>query len=151
MTPMARNRMTDCNLAEIMKTAEALPHLNALIVVNNGTNKRMGLAARNLFTRLRGSIPDVVLGNVLVVLTNCDGLTKKFQVKTLEKDLPGVTIKDDTWFCMQNSAFSTNPKEWVLPANAAAFERVQSSWKVRFDGRSLQSFLLQLLPNNALL
>lgn len=118
------------NLAHILKTIEALPHLNALIVTTNGTLERLGVAARNVLSKLRGSIPDVILEHVLIISTNCDPLTANFKVDTLRTDLPGVKIAKDTCYTMQNAAFSSDPRKWADPEHKAAFERLASCWKV---------------------
>ncbi|GAQ80006.1 hypothetical protein KFL_000440080 [Klebsormidium nitens] len=123
----------DLNLNKIFEAAESLPHLNALIIVANGSNQRLDATMKNVFARFRGSIPDVTLNSVLVVLTNCDRLAKNFDIETLNEDLPGVTVTAGTWYCMQNSAFSSHPDTWAQPENAPAFALLQAAWQISMD------------------
>ncbi len=61
---------------KILKAAEGLDALHALILVVNGSDARRNIAVQNTFNRLRNNLPDSVIQNTLAVFTNCNSLTR---------------------------------------------------------------------------
>lgn len=66
----------DVNLDNILGKASSLSHISAVIMVANGSQSRQTITMKNVFTLLRGHLPDAVLKNTLVVLTNCTKMTR---------------------------------------------------------------------------
>ena len=66
----------DEHLDNITKFATTLQHLNAVLLIVNGTAEKDSVTIRNVFVRLRGHLPDSVLDNVLVCFTNCTSCTR---------------------------------------------------------------------------
>lgn len=111
-----------------------MPFISAIVLVANGSVARQTMNVRNVFTLLRGHMPDAVLTNTLGVLTNCyyssryiclnpSGLRTLLSLANPEnnkliwmrrcrnldpKVLPMKIVKEHL-FHMQNSAFSTDP------------------------------------------
>lgn len=98
----------DEHIVKIMAAAENRGNLSAIIIVINGTVARATVNLRNTLTLLKGSVPDVLLKNLLVVLTNCSKATANFDLKQLE---PWKVPKDNV-FHMNNSALSMPVEEW---------------------------------------
>eukprot|EP00735_Rhodelphis_limneticus_P007607 TRINITY_DN20184_c0_g1::TRINITY_DN20184_c0_g1_i1::g.30328::m.30328 TRINITY_DN20184_c0_g1::TRINITY_DN20184_c0_g1_i1::g.30328 ORF type:complete len:237 (+),score=41.11,AIG1/PF04548.11/1.2e-11,MMR_HSR1/PF01926.18/1.2e-11,Dynamin_N/PF00350.18/0.12,Dynamin_N/PF00350.18/0.0021,DUF258/PF03193.11/6.8e-06,IIGP/PF05049.8/8.7e-06,G-alpha/PF00503.15/0.0033,G-alpha/PF00503.15/4.2,Septin/PF00735.13/2.8e-05,GTP_EFTU/PF00009.22/3.4e-05,FtsK_SpoIIIE/PF01580.13/0.00011,FeoB_N/PF02421.13/0.39,FeoB_N/PF02421.13/0.6 len=89
----------DENLNNILETAENLDSLAAVILLLNGTNARMTINLKNVMVRLRNSIPDVALDNMVIVLTNCFKHESNFDPSEL------ADFNTDHVFFMNNSAF----------------------------------------------
>ncbi len=66
----------DEHLDKILEAAANLPFLSAIILVANGSVARETMNIKNVFTLLRGNMPDAVLDNTLAVFTNCNSLTR---------------------------------------------------------------------------
>lgn len=66
----------DVNLDNILEKAASLSHISAVVMVANGSQSRHTITMKNVFTLVRGHLPDAVLKNTLVVLTNCTKLTR---------------------------------------------------------------------------
>ena len=84
-------------------------NLNAFIVVINGTAARDTVNIRNTLARMRSSMPDAFLKNLLVVLTNCSSVGFNFALDSLK---PWVIPKENV-FHMDNLAFSTKKDTWA--------------------------------------
>ena len=90
------------NLQLIMEAAEKADGLSALVVVVNGTTPRLTTNMKNVFERLKGTLPDVFFENIILILTNCLPHTKNFNVKKFKAEV----VEPRKIFHMQNSAFS---------------------------------------------
>ena len=66
----------DANLDNILEKASSLSHISAIILVANGSQVRETITMKNVFTLLRGHLPDAVLQNALFILSNCTKLTR---------------------------------------------------------------------------
>ena len=64
------------HLDHILQTASELPFISAIILVANGAVARETMNIKNMFTLLRGNMPDAVLDNTVAILTNCDSLSR---------------------------------------------------------------------------
>jgi len=60
----------------ILEAAGKLPQISAIILLANGSQVRKTMSIKNVFTLLRGHLPDAVLENTLAVLTNCSASTR---------------------------------------------------------------------------
>jgi len=94
-----------------------------VIIVVNGTTGRLTLNLRNVIARLRGNLPDVVMDNVIVVLTNAKRHEANFNISSLQ--LHGTVYP----YYMQNSAFSQDPNTW----DQAALDALQFDWDASMD------------------
>ncbi|DBA73435.1 TPA: hypothetical protein ACH3X1_011471 [Trebouxia sp. C0004] len=99
-----KDHRDDSKIDKILKAAEGLEALHALVLVVNGSDARINIAVQNTFNRLRNNLPDSVIQNTLAVLTNCKSLTRNFSPQHLP-----VPVKPEHIFRMNNSAFSTDP------------------------------------------
>ncbi|KAF2073583.1 hypothetical protein CYY_005100 [Polysphondylium violaceum] len=100
-------KQDDINIDKIIDAAEKAKSLSAIILLINGTVPRMTINLQNALSRLRGSIPDSLLNNIFLVLTNCLNCDKNFDLDSIQ-----INIKPSNIFFMNNSAFSTNPTTW---------------------------------------
>lgn len=66
----------DEHLDKILEAAARLPFISAIILVANGSVARETITIKNVFTLLRGHMPDAVMENTLAVLTNCTSITR---------------------------------------------------------------------------
>lgn len=98
----------DENIAKIMSAAEVCRDLTAVMIVINGTAARTTVNLQNTLTRMKGAMPDELLNNLIVVLTNCNEDTCTFDLKSLN---PWSVAKNNKFY-MQNSAFVKHPDEW---------------------------------------
>lgn len=95
----------EANIDVIIKGAEAQEDINALIFVLNGSVARLTSNIKWVFTKLKGTIPDNVLTNSIVVFTRVVN-----EKANLFKDVRSVFGFDPVAkFYMDNSTFSLNP------------------------------------------
>ncbi|CAF2505528.1 unnamed protein product [Rotaria sp. Silwood2] len=111
------------NMNKIIDGVESLGGLSAVIIVVNGTTGRLTLNLRNVIARLRGNLPDVVMDNVIVVLTNAKRHEANFNISSLQ--LHGTVYP----YYMQNSAFSQDSNTW----DQAALDALQFDWDASMD------------------
>lgn len=104
----------DKNVEHILAIAEACEKLSAICIVFNGTIIRATANIINTLVRLQGSVPDVLLKNLIIVLTNCNNrMAVNFDPKVC---LGGWDVPEVNIFCIQNSAFSKHPEQWQSKA-----------------------------------
>jgi predicted GTPase len=109
------------NIAKILKQAEDLDSLAAIVLIVNGTCSRLTFNMQNVLVRFKGSLPDTVLNNIFVVFTNCDSeLNRNFDLAVLTKYFKPRHISH-----MQNLAFASNPEKWV----GKALQQVKHTWE----------------------
>ncbi|CAI4220875.1 unnamed protein product, partial [Auanema sp. JU1783] len=99
----------DQHITKIMTAAEKTGSMAGIIIVINGTVARATVNLRNTLVRLRSSVPDILLNNLVVVLTNCSVSTANFDLESLEP----WTISEDNVFYMNNSAVSKPRQSWI--------------------------------------
>jgi GTPase Era involved in 16S rRNA processing len=113
----------DKNIVKIIDSVENLGGLTAVIIVVNGSVSRLTVNLRNVIARLRGNLPDIVMSNVILVLTNTTRYAANFSISALE--LSGNIYP----YYMQNSAFSQDPSKWTAPV----LEALQHDWDQAMD------------------
>nr|XP_029729931.1 uncharacterized protein LOC115267199 [Aedes albopictus] len=113
----------DFNVRQIMGAAEQSGMLTAIILVINGTQARATVTLRNTLCLLRSSIPDVLLQNLVVVLTNCSVTTVNFDLVHLEP----WTIAESNVFHMNNCALSRPVSQWTKN------ERMKKSMEMEWE------------------
>ncbi|OQV13564.1 hypothetical protein BV898_12201 [Hypsibius exemplaris] len=114
----------DLNLERIRTAAEKAGTFAAVIVVINGTAPRATVTLNNTMTRLKGSMPDVLLNNLLILLTNCSRTGHNFQLASLSD---WNVDRARNVFFMNNSAFSHHPAEWSRGSPEA--KEVSQQWE----------------------
>lgn len=106
------------NIKKITTAVEQLGGLTCVIIVVNGAACRLTLNLQNVIILLRGNLPDVVMDNVIVVLTNAKRHEATFKINALE--LHGNVYP----YYFQNSAFCKNPSTW----NSSVKSSLQQDW-----------------------
>jgi len=100
------HKQDERNISKILDVACRETHITAIVVVINGAVPRLLLGLESAMTRFKGSLPDVVLQNIVVVLTNTAKRSmSNFQIEKL-------FFRPAKLFFMSNSAFSTDPTTW---------------------------------------
>jgi len=98
--------LDDKNINTILQAAENAKHLTAIVLVFNGRIARITVNVNNTIARMKSAIPDVLLDNLILVLTNCSSRrTAVFEVDSLP-------WKPSYIAYMENTVFSTDPKKW---------------------------------------
>lgn len=106
------------NIIKIVESAENLGGLTAVIIVVNGAVARLTVNLRNVLVRLRGNLPDIVMDNIIIVLTNSARYAANFTIDAL-----GMSGNIYPYY-MQNSAFSQDPNTWTT----SAMELLKFDW-----------------------
>ncbi|XP_062701200.1 uncharacterized protein LOC134285125 [Aedes albopictus] len=110
------------NMQQIMGAAEQSGVLTAIILVINGTQTRATVTLCRTLCLLRSSIPDVLLQNLIVVLTNCSSATVNFDLARLEP----WTVPMANVFHMNNCAFSRPVSQWTI--NERMKQNLEREW-----------------------
>ncbi|CAF1476064.1 unnamed protein product [Rotaria sordida] len=74
----------DKNITSIINAVEGLSGLTTVIIVVNGAVCRLTVNLRNVIARLRGNLPDIVMDNVILVLTNTARHGANFNISSFE-------------------------------------------------------------------
>jgi hypothetical protein len=119
------------NVDRIFECIQGFQHLSALVLVLNGTQARLTVNIRNVLERFRDRIPDIIYGNIIVILTNCALHTVNFGSVKLLNHAP--------IFHMQNSAFSSDAQTW----SSQTREILQRDWNVSMQ--TMNEFIKTLL------
>ncbi|XP_029710189.2 uncharacterized protein LOC109402189 [Aedes albopictus] len=117
----------ESNIQQSMGAAEQSGVLTAIILVINGTQTRATVTLCRTLCLLRSSIPDVLLQNLVVVLTNCSSATVNFDLARLEP----WTVPEANVFHMNNCAFSRPVSQWTK--NAAMQQILKIEWKCSME------------------
>ncbi|GAM21993.1 hypothetical protein SAMD00019534_051680 [Acytostelium subglobosum LB1] len=96
----------EININKIINAADQASSLSAIILLINGKDCRDVISLKSAITRLQGSIPDVILNNLVIVFTKCQEYNRNFDLKALGN------LQSRSVFHMENSAFSTDPATW---------------------------------------
>ncbi|CAF3880877.1 unnamed protein product [Rotaria sp. Silwood1] len=124
------------NIKRIFDLVQQMETLTAILLIINGTQPRLTFNIEYVLQQFRHWLPNVVLDNVIVILTNCNRYTFNFEPETI--GLPS-TVKT---FYMQNSAFSNNPKK----VHSQFKQRLEDDWKQSMDTLNEVIGLLYTLP-----
>jgi hypothetical protein len=107
------------NIENILKKASEVNYITAIILVINGSHARKTTTLKYVLNKLEGTVPDSLLKNLIVVLTNCDENSCNFDLKLLKG------LNDKYVYYMQNSAFSNDQTS----KSEKAWNRLESDWK----------------------
>ncbi|KXJ69383.1 hypothetical protein RP20_CCG027386 [Aedes albopictus] len=111
------------NILKIMDVAETTGTIAAIMLVVNGTVARTTKNLKDTINLMKSSVPDVLLSNLVVVLTNCSSTSSNFQFSALDP----WTIEEKNKFYMNNSALSHPKKTWI--DDLEKFEEIEYGWK----------------------
>lgn len=98
------------NLLKILGAMSKFGTISGIIVVINGREARLHTVIKASLETLKGNIPDRLRDNVIVVFTNCNRITRNFQMASLYEYF---TPSEDKVFYMDNSAFGSDPSSRV--------------------------------------
>jgi len=96
----------ESNINKMIDAITKLGNLTSVIILLNGSISRLTIHLRTIIACLNGNIPDVILENVIVILTNVKKHESPFDLKVL--NLHGKVYP----FYMQNDAFVSDPQTW---------------------------------------
>ncbi|KXJ80558.1 hypothetical protein RP20_CCG024492 [Aedes albopictus] len=106
-----------------MEVAEMTGTIAAIMLVVNGTVARTTSNLKDTINMMKSSVPDVLLSNIMVVLTNCYESSVNFEFKALNP----WTISDKNRFYMNNSALSRPINTWI--DDPEKFDEIEYAWK----------------------
>ncbi|CAF1034179.1 unnamed protein product [Rotaria magnacalcarata] len=108
----------EINMNKIIETVTQLDNLTAIILIVNGSMSRLTMNFRYAINCLNSNIPDIVLENVIVILTNVKKHESPFDIRVL--NLHGNIYP----FYMQNGAFVSDPRTW----SKSIHDELQYEW-----------------------
>ncbi|CAF1559846.1 unnamed protein product, partial [Didymodactylos carnosus] len=106
------------NLAHIFDTILESRDVTAILLLLNGAQGRHITTVKNVLTRIEDRLPNNILSNVIIILTNCRSHSVNFDPEKV-----GLSTKATVLY-MQNSAFSSHPNTW----NAEIVSALQRDW-----------------------
>ncbi|CAF3940745.1 unnamed protein product, partial [Rotaria sp. Silwood1] len=112
------SKQDSINMDKIITAVESLGALTTVIIVVNGSVCREHLVLRNVVARLQGHLPNAVMKQVIVILTNAKRHEATFDLKLLH--LHGIVYP----YYMQNAAFCSDPNEW----DESTMEALEIDW-----------------------
>ena len=113
----------EMNVHQIVESIIQLGHLTAVIVVVNGAQSRLSSNLRSVIASLHDHLPDSILNNVIVLLTNVRKHQSTFDLRVL--DFHGHVFP----FYMQNGAFVSDRQAW----QASTRDELQADWNRSMD------------------
>ena len=119
----------EANLQSIFQEASQQPFISSIVLIINGTLSRETTSLKFVLESIKGSVPDSLLKNVILVFTNCSETTKNFP-DSLLKDLPSNHV-----FYMQNNAFSND----LTNATDKLWRQLENEWENSME--TLESFV----------
>ncbi len=111
------------NLQSIFAEASQHTFISAIALIINGTLSRETTSLKYVLESIKGSVPDSLLNNIVIVFTNCNETTVNFDLKLLSG------ISTNNIFFMQNNAFSNN----LANANDKLWRQVETEWENSMD------------------
>ena len=109
---------SETNQNKMLDAITELSDLTAIVIVINGSLNRLSKHLRTIISQFNGNLPDVVLENVIVILTNAKKHESSFDLNVL--NLRGRVYP----FYMQNGAFVSNPSTW----RQSTRDELQQDW-----------------------
>ena len=106
------------NIENILSKAAEVNYITAIVLVINGSHARKTTTLKYVLNKLEGTVPDSLLKNLIIILTNCDENSCNFDLKLLKG------LSDKYVFHMQNNAFSNNQTS----KSEKAWNRLSSDW-----------------------
>ena len=125
------SKQDEINIGKILQAAGEEECITAIVVVINGSVPRELLGIKAAMVRFQGSIPDVVMNNMVAVFTNATKSSVNFPMKNLP-------FNPAAKYYMKNSAFSSDPNKWDAEDRQELEADFQSSLK------TIETMLLRL-------
>jgi hypothetical protein len=101
-------RQDETNIETILNAINSLQGLTSVVIVVNGSMARITTNFRSVLSALRGNLPDIVLDNVILILSHVKRHQSTFDIKKTLK-MNGTHVYP---YYMQNSAFAQDPTSW---------------------------------------
>jgi hypothetical protein len=125
----------EINNNKILDAITQLGNLTSIIIVVNGSINRLTTHIQSIITCLNGNIPDIILENIIVILTHVKKHESAFDLNLL--NLHGKVYP----FYMQNCAFVSDPQTWKNTIR----DEIQSNWnhsmnQIKFILQTIDSF-----------
>ena len=114
------------NMQIILNSAINANELSAIVLIMNGTSARITTNIKNMLAKFRGSVPDSINNNVIVIFTMCREDTCNF------KDFDELGISKDKVFYINNTAFSSDPK--TLSGSSRALQELEWTESMKICG-----------------
>ena len=129
------SEQNEINMNKIIDVITRLGHLTTMMIVINGSISRLNTCLRSIITCLNENIPDMILENVIVILTNVKKHESPFDLKML--NLHGKVYP----FYMQNNAFVSDPQTWTKTIQS----ELENDWnhsmnQIKFVLQTIDSF-----------
>ncbi|XP_021703489.1 uncharacterized protein LOC110677110 [Aedes aegypti] len=110
------------NILKIMEAVVEHGTLAAIVIVMNGTQSRATSILRHVLNEMKNMIPDSCLGNIIVVLTNCNRASANFDVSQLKP----WKVLGDNLFHMNNSILSKPEATWKNDSSLKKY--IEDDW-----------------------
>jgi hypothetical protein len=114
-----RRGQDEKNIADILMKASELNYITAIVLVINGSHARRTTTLKYVLNKLEGTVPDSLLKNLVLILTNCDENSCNFDLKLLKG------LGDKYVFHMQNNAFSRSHQN----KSDKAWKKLEFDWE----------------------
>jgi len=113
------------NIDTILNAINNLQGLTGVIIVVNGSMARITTNFKSVLSGLRGNLPDIVMDNVILILSHVKRHQSTFDIKKTLK-MNGTNVYP---YYMQNSAFAQDPKNW----GPHEHEHIERDWAESMD------------------
>ena len=109
----------ETNMQSIMDEASKQPFISAIVLLINGTISRQTTSLKYVLESIKGSVPDSLLENIIIVFTNCNETGCNFQLSMLDG------IVSTRIFYTQNNAFSND----LTNADDRLWRQLANEWE----------------------
>ncbi len=110
----------EINIDTILNAINNLQCLTGVIIVVNGSVARVTTNFKSVLLGLRGNLPDIVMDNVILILSHVKRHQSTFDIKKTLK-MNGTSVYP---YYMQNSAFAQDPTKW----GSHEHEHIERDW-----------------------
>ncbi len=124
------------NLNKIFRACKDYTHINAIILVLNGSDTRLTTSIRAVIENFNSFLPNDLTSSLIVILTNCDELSCNL-------NLDSFNIKYKCAFFMQNSLLKWSRKE-TIDLDSRRYNLLKVKKIGRLLGSSLKKFIFEI-------
>jgi hypothetical protein len=133
------------NLKEILRKAEQVGELHAVVMVVNGRKPIKDAAMREALSKLSNWFPDQILQNLVIVVSNTSASDSEFDLSRIGREL-GVELQACNCFFMDNTLFTTDMRS----VDDETYEDKLRAWrKCKASLNALTERLCTLQANSA--
>ena len=111
------------NMQSIFAAASQQPFISAIVLIINGTISRATTSLKYVLESIKGSVPDSLLKNIIIVFTNCNETSRNFDLGLLDG------ISSTHIFYAQNNAFSND----LTRASDKLWRQLATEWENSMD------------------